>query len=56
MQFVELDTMEIKYSTMEIIINLNKKFFIRENINNRKLDFIGIQETIKDNFSKYNFF
>ena len=30
----------------------NKKIFIRENINNRKLDFIGIQETIKDNFSK----
>ena len=28
MQFVELDTMEIKYSAMEIIINLIKKFLI----------------------------
>ena len=30
----------------------NKKNFIKECIINRKLDFIGIQETIKDSFSK----
>ena len=30
----------------------SKKNFIRENVNNRKLNFIGIQETNKNDFSK----